>query len=304
MSLPDDYRAFLVELGNGGAGPNYGVARLEPFTPEGFPKITVQISSKDGTKVSAGTGARSSLERRARMSDVFPLEAAWRVGSPVPDLGGANPYDGCVYLSEIGCGYYDFLVLRGPRAGEVWTDDTAAMEGGGIRPTARTFRDWYEAWLDPWVVDTLVNRVRRSLGGERLDSETHEVVVAHAPLVAPGSDAIHHGFRVLVELYLENRDRAETLLQEAEERWPGAPALKEPRRFVYRSDFEAAASTDREALARVVHHASSDVRQAVAENPNADTSLLDALAKDVSANVRASTSRVTRAPRRSRSKRS
>src|SRR5437016_4283502 len=36
ITLPPDYRAFLMEVGNGGAGPYYGIVPLEDSVPPGI----------------------------------------------------------------------------------------------------------------------------------------------------------------------------------------------------------------------------------------------------------------------------
>ena len=81
----------------------------------------------------------------------FPLDTAFEplLLYDLPALRpGATPYDGCLQLCEHGCGYFDFLVVTGPLAGQVWSDDMAAVRNGSIRPTGLGFLAWYEQWLD------------------------------------------------------------------------------------------------------------------------------------------------------------
>lgn len=83
MVLPPPYRAFLSELGNGGAGPYYGVTPLRPDEPQ--------------------------LAR--------PFAFTEHV-----DDAGLDPLDGVVEAAEYGCGIFMILVVRGEAAGQVWVD--------------------------------------------------------------------------------------------------------------------------------------------------------------------------------------
>lgn len=113
--LPADYRAFLRTWGNGGAGPYYGV----------YPLAEAPIYGD--------------------LAKPFPLVAAWNEALPFDVDVPAELRDGCLGLSDIGCGYWVFLVVTGPQRGFVWEDYSAAAEG--ITPTGMTFHEWYHGWL-------------------------------------------------------------------------------------------------------------------------------------------------------------
>jgi hypothetical protein len=111
VSLPEDYREFLVRIADGGAGPAYGVHTLakafeNPWVPLG------------------------------------PLAAPFALES---DQQGAN-YDGCLMVSQRGCGGWTFLIVSGPQRGEVWYDDTVVDQGWAR--AAESFVAWYERWLE------------------------------------------------------------------------------------------------------------------------------------------------------------
>lgn len=117
VALPADYRSFLLEVGNGGAGPHYGLLPL-------------------GRSLGPGD-----------LSRPFPLTEAY---SPVPDDNDDIPscyLDGHLRLSPMGCGYWSILIVTGPAAGTVWDDFLAG--DGGYRPTGHSFATWYNAWLWP-----------------------------------------------------------------------------------------------------------------------------------------------------------
>ncbi|MFO7566149.1 MAG: SMI1/KNR4 family protein [Enhygromyxa sp.] len=134
VELPADYRAFITTLGNGGAGPFYGLAPLRDAPPK--------------------YGAALDEQTPPSLARPFPLAEAWRQGGepgqpPIPP--GTSVYDGVIELSSHGCGYFDVLVVGGPRRGEVWADFTQAL--GGLVPWYPSFFDAYEAWLDRAFVD-------------------------------------------------------------------------------------------------------------------------------------------------------
>lgn len=151
ISLPSEYREFLKTMGNGGAGPYYGLEKLE-------------------------SGRFPSLDRRDEnnlidLSAPFPHTDHWNI-----DSGGVNEDDeeayekwsaeyndkkwasGLLRLSNFGCGVYISMVVNGPEHGNIWADDR--MSEQGIYPDPYSgkqgrvqFLDWYEAWLDSAIAE-------------------------------------------------------------------------------------------------------------------------------------------------------
>lgn len=127
VALPHSYRAFLREVGDGGAGPHYG---LFPLSGDGM----------------------NSLERDERswpgyLSTPFPHTGRW---NPVDAMSEAEYFDarwttGSLVIAEFGCGAFHRLVVTGPARGQVWFDDRGA--DNGLTPGA-DFRTWYQTWLD------------------------------------------------------------------------------------------------------------------------------------------------------------
>ncbi|MFO0745470.1 MAG: SMI1/KNR4 family protein [Myxococcota bacterium] len=151
VALPPDYRAFLGAVGSSGPGPGYGLLAPEPTVFSGFPRVVTTIRSVDGSVVESGTPVRPAFDSPSSVARPFPLFGTFEPLSPydLPPLGpGETPYDGTLTLCEHGCGYFDFLVVSGRYAGQVWSDTMAAMRDGRIAPTGLGFLDWYERCLD------------------------------------------------------------------------------------------------------------------------------------------------------------
>lgn len=165
LTLPVEYRLFLAQVGNGGAGPYYGLVPLAAWQPEltlvgmfveyedDMPKMV------DGKPVFVDIRPRPEIDRPADPSRPFLLEGPWpRQDNDVLPAEDVHPLDGCTLLCEMGCGYQCFLVITGRRAGEVWEDYTQGVAYEAIRPTGCTFLTWYEQWLDS-AIDACLDHV-------------------------------------------------------------------------------------------------------------------------------------------------
>ncbi len=161
VRLPEEYRGFLTGVGNGGAGPAYGLFKLGEMD-DGF-------GHKPWTENGGFVGV---------LSEPFPHTGPWN------DLSGAPAYDesreedpewedgyqrqveeweervywnpslvnGAIPICHTGCAYRQWLVVTGPEAGNVWDDDRA--DQGGLKPVQQagrervTFLLWYRTWLE------------------------------------------------------------------------------------------------------------------------------------------------------------
>jgi hypothetical protein len=123
VSLPSDFREFLLRVGNGGTGPPaYGLCAL------GKTPSDLDFASPD-------------------LSKPFPFTKpyVWENGGTSPEGNQADACCGVVVLGTDGCAQYWVLVVRGPDFGKIWM-----LADVGITPTIpkMTFIEWYEAWLD------------------------------------------------------------------------------------------------------------------------------------------------------------
>ena len=154
IQLPQDYRRFLLEVGNGGAGPYYGLFKLG--------------------EADSGFGHSSWTEGDGFVGDLsepFPHTEAWNDLNGKPDDESENEeiyeeqltsfeeryfasanINGAIPICHLGCALRQWLIVTGPEAGNVWGDDRADWEGLspliGKTGDRVTFYQWYRNWLD------------------------------------------------------------------------------------------------------------------------------------------------------------
>lgn len=125
VQLPSDYRDFLLRIGNGGAGPYYGLYSLQ-----------------------AAVSEQPHHKSRAFLAAPFPHTAAcnpWSEMDEDDDDLDDRYMCGSIVLAHQGCGYYDRLVITGPQRGKVWADGRGS--GQGLKPLDCDFYGWYHNWL-------------------------------------------------------------------------------------------------------------------------------------------------------------
>ncbi|WP_437316467.1 HEAT repeat domain-containing protein [Sorangium sp. So ce385] len=128
VRLPEDYRAFLLLAGHGGAGPHYGLMTLARWDDARYE-------------------ARDDLDAECPLHpDTLPPGQGW-LEALLP--GEDEPMDralrGTLTLGTQGCSFYSQLVVTGPARGRVVYVD---LDGGRpYFPESAGFLDWYERWL-------------------------------------------------------------------------------------------------------------------------------------------------------------
>jgi hypothetical protein len=160
--LPDDYRRFIATVGNGGAGPYYGVFRIGEHD-----HLRALCTWEAGGMV--GT-----------LSEPFPHMNAWNLpqsfwaerpdpppGTPDEEEDAQNEawdtrleplywnpsvMNGAIPISNMGCALRCWLIVNGACRGQVWADYRAdyrglepLMDATGAR---HTFETWYVSWLE------------------------------------------------------------------------------------------------------------------------------------------------------------
>jgi len=160
--LPADYREFITRIGDGGAGPFYGLLRLEdnqdqtvqddvpfPYLPDA-PLYLDDIPELDK--------AYDQRDAAYDAGDDVAEQAAWDALDSVVNGYYRQATSGIKFIADEGCAMFDVLVVNGPQAGTVWYFNFADQLGvlPIFRPGTRqpmSFADWYEYWLDLSLAD-------------------------------------------------------------------------------------------------------------------------------------------------------
>jgi uncharacterized protein (TIGR02996 family) len=140
VTLPDEYRMFLSEVGNGGLGPGEGLLRLA--------EAVDRSPSRD-----LGTPFPFSIRQYREDPDRFYEEQSTEAYQPWP---------GVLFLSEPDSYGYAYLVITGEDRGMLWgygphncgwTPEcpSSVLDNKWANGEVRSFFRWYEDWLDDWL---------------------------------------------------------------------------------------------------------------------------------------------------------
>lgn len=133
VRLPEEYRDFLMFIGNGGAGPYYGLYGLKAL--------------EDDLSDSRGLRRCRSLEEPV----IYPKMSGeeWdRIVNPESRQKGEKvyPYTGVLPIGTQGCTLMTGLMLTGPYRGQVVYYDNDFC-GPPFFVREKGFLSWYERWL-------------------------------------------------------------------------------------------------------------------------------------------------------------
>jgi hypothetical protein len=134
VTLPACYRAFLLDVANGGAGPFYGISTLDSSPVSLGGDLHAEPVIVPGLTADAWMELSSRLAGDEELSDA-EYEAE-----------DARLYAGILELGSQGCSCMHALVVRGEHAGRVVNIDTDFQKPRFCFEL--NFLDWYERWLD------------------------------------------------------------------------------------------------------------------------------------------------------------
>ena len=160
VSLPEDYRQFITEIGNGGAGPAYGVF------PFGKHDDCHDLRPWEGGYLVGDVGKPFRFNKAWNVDKKFwdaepnPPEGTsqdeedllWQEWDKILEAKYWNTsiMDGAIPICHLGCALRQWLVINGDQRGFVWDDMRA--DNRGIAPVKKkgkrlTFSAWYLDWL-------------------------------------------------------------------------------------------------------------------------------------------------------------
>ncbi len=158
ITLPDDYRSFLTDVGAGGAGPFYGLfpvrrrgdggwfwdgdgGELPDFARigEAFPTARVPEAALDALEAQKpDEDAFDDVEDFDAAYDVWDVRLEALLYQPSMTVGA-------ICIAHEGCAYRDWLAVSGSARGTMWEDPRCIDMD--LRPINLTFGDWYFQWL-------------------------------------------------------------------------------------------------------------------------------------------------------------
>lgn len=143
LTLPSEYREYLKNIGNGGAGPFYGLLELEdndnnltdlsmefPYTYDKPLKLVEVYETMDEMD------DENEEEQEQFLNEIYEKSVR-----------------GIIFLAHEGCGMYSVLVVKGEEYGKVWYFDFANDAGTYPLTSEKTgksmkFFEWMELWID------------------------------------------------------------------------------------------------------------------------------------------------------------
>lgn len=138
VKLPPEYVFFLTQVGNGGAGPYYGLYSLE--------KLAMYTEYLDQYTEADEQGLPALIDRR--MTDRDWAEAMER-GEDDEAYDGVmkEVCSGLLVIGTQGCTYDNLLMWKGSERGKVVYIDWNMEPDYGPFLTGMTFLDWYERYF-------------------------------------------------------------------------------------------------------------------------------------------------------------
>ncbi|OWA33481.1 hypothetical protein B9G55_22750 [Saccharibacillus sp. O16] len=137
IELPEELTNFLTVIGDGGAGPQYGIYRLEQMEEESA-RLAEPCLLRPGFTDGEWRQLEALCEKQAEQD-----------GDEAYDADGQRMFQGTLCLGTQGCTYDTVLVLNGPYRGRIVYIDRDYQKP--IFTYEENFLNWYEHWLDELI---------------------------------------------------------------------------------------------------------------------------------------------------------
>lgn len=136
ITLPDEYRSFLLQVGDGGDGPGLYMRPLGAPVDDSLPWNEGEI-------------VRSPDDPNFLLDETFPYTDPVTIE---PQATSLRTTAGALYLFDHGCALWDLLVVTGDAAGQIWlnrmTDGDALAPATDDTGNRLGFAAYYCRWLD------------------------------------------------------------------------------------------------------------------------------------------------------------
>lgn len=141
--LPEDYKEFLTEIGNGGFGPGHGLQTLD--------KSSIDFKLRNKPDIALIRQFPYTERWNEQWISTFDWDEGYPDSDLVDDYLASFHIDGCLQICHLGHGNTCLLVVNGESYGTMWYDERA--DYGGLRPILLneapiSFIEWYISWLD------------------------------------------------------------------------------------------------------------------------------------------------------------
>jgi hypothetical protein len=165
IKLPEPFRGFLTTLGNGGAGPSYGLFPLgimdDGFDMSAWDDDFVKPSEKfrftesynDTSMLDRGAPKESDFNSTQEYESAYDTWSDENFEELQMEYWQKHALDGAIPICHHGCAYRSWLVVaEGIEYGNIWHDDTP--DESGVHPELDCnnnridFGSWYLSWLD------------------------------------------------------------------------------------------------------------------------------------------------------------
>lgn len=143
ITLPEDYRSFISEIGNGGFGPGHGLLPLD--------KAIVDFKLRDKPNISLNEKFPYSDNWNEEWIASFDWEEEYPETEIVDAYISTAHIAGCLQISHFGHGCTFLLVVNGDEKGHIWFDGRADYSGLVPKMTdghKMSFMEWYISYLD------------------------------------------------------------------------------------------------------------------------------------------------------------
>ncbi|KNB69192.1 SMI1/KNR4 family protein [Brevibacillus reuszeri] len=142
VTLPEPYMQFLTKVGNGGAGPYYGMYPIEEAA-----------SYTDRDALTAKCVLHPGMEKEEWNHLIEPLISDEDISDLEYDATRNQVLGGMLCIGTQGCEYDMYLVLEGKHRGKIVYTSDFHPDHPFFFVYEDNFLDWYERWLDEIILD-------------------------------------------------------------------------------------------------------------------------------------------------------